>query len=136
MFEQTNAQMEQVLNPMFKAQGTMLDHFARIADFQVEALKQYSELSIENLRAMQGIHDPQSLQDYVTKQMDVAKSLGEKVSADVNEFVNLNRGFAEELQKSTQESVTTAEPQPAKKPTRRQESKKGAASGSTTETSS
>ncbi|SEO97235.1 TIGR01841 family phasin [Aquisalimonas asiatica] len=111
MFEKTNAQVEQMLNPVRKAQSSMLDHVARLADFQVEAVKHYSELSIDNLRALKDINDPQSLQAYVTKQTEVAKSLGEKVTADMNEFVKINRGFAEELQKLAQDGVTAASEQ-------------------------
>lgn len=111
MFEKTNAQVEQMMNPVRKAQSTMLDHVARIADFQVEAVKHYSALGIDNLRALKDINDPQSLQAYVTKQTDVAKSLGEKVSADMNEFVKINRGFAEEMQKLAQDGVTAASEQ-------------------------
>ena len=114
MFEKTNSQMEQVLNPMRKAQGTMLDHFAKVADFQVEAMKHYSDLSIQNLRALKDVNDAQSLQAYVSKQTEVAKSLGEKVSADVSEFVKLQRGFAEEMQKLAQDGVANATPEAVK----------------------
>ncbi|MFV8835482.1 TIGR01841 family phasin [Aquisalimonas sp.] len=111
MFEKTNTQFEQMLNPVRKAQSTMLDHVARITDFQMEAVKHYSELGIDNLRALKDVNDPQSLQAYVTKQTEVAKSLGEKVTADMNEFVKINRGFAEQLQKLAQDGVTAASEQ-------------------------
>lgn len=135
MFEKTNAQVEEMMNPLRKAQNTMLDHVARIADFQVEAVKHYSELSIDNLRALKDINDPQSLQAYVTKQTDVAKSLGEKVTADMNEFVKINRGFAEEMQKLAQDGVTAASEQ-AKQQTKQAVSAVENASADTTKDSS
>ena len=114
MFDKTNSQMAQVLTPIREAQGKMLDHVAKVADFQVEAMKHYSELSLGTLRAIAEIKDPQSLQAYVSKQTEVSKSLGEQITADLNQLVKINRGFAEDMQKLTQKSVTTASEQAKK----------------------
>lgn len=114
MFEKTSSQMAQALNPIREAQGKMLDHFAKIADFQVEAMKHYSELSLGTLRAMAEIKDPQSLQAYVSKQTEVSKSLGEQLTTDMNQLVKINRSFTEDMQKLTQQSVTTASEQAKK----------------------
>lgn len=117
MFDKTSTQMTQFLNPLLNAQGKVVDHVAKIADFQVEAVKNYSELSFGTLRALTEVKDPQSLQAYVTKQTEVAKSLGERVTADMNELVKINRSFAEDLQKMTQQNVSNATEQ-AKKATK------------------
>lgn len=114
MFEKTSSQMTQALTPVREAQGKVLDHVAKVADFQVEAMKHYSDLGLSTLRALAEVKDPQSLQAYVSKQTEVTKSLGEQISADLNQFVKINRGFAEEIQKLTQQSVTTASEQAKK----------------------
>lgn len=105
IFDKTASQMQQFVEPLQQAQSKLVEHASRMADVQVAAFKQYSDLGMDSMQALTEIQDAQSLQAYVTKQTEVAKNLGERLTTDVNEFVKINRGLAEDMQKLAQENV-------------------------------
>ena len=105
IFDKTASQMQQFVEPLQQAQSKLVEHASRMADVQVAAFKQYSDLGMDTMQALTAIQDAQSLQAYVTKQTEVAKGVGERLTTDVNEFIKINRGLAEDMQKLAREHV-------------------------------
>ncbi|MCC5812637.1 MAG: phasin family protein [Ectothiorhodospiraceae bacterium] len=108
MLSQSNAQLEQAMQPARKLQSAMVNHVAKVTDFQMEALKGYSELGLDDLRALQQVQDGNSLQAYVSRHAELMKTISEKMSGDMQTLMQLQRSFGEEVQKLTQEGVEKA----------------------------
>ncbi len=108
MLSQSNAQLEQAMQPARKFQSAVVNHMAKVTDFQMEALKTYSELGLDELRALHKVEDGDSLQAYVSKHTELMKAVSEKLSGDMTTLMQMQRGFGEELQKLAQESLEKA----------------------------
>ncbi len=126
LFSRTTGQMEQALLPARRLQQLMVEHTARLADFQLQSLKNYSEMGIDQWRALQDVKSPEDLQALLTRNTELVKTLSEKLSTDINELTSLHRLLGEELQKVTQDTFNgamedaageTMEPAAASKPT-------------------
>lgn len=107
MYNSMQEQFEKVAAPVRKFNHATIDHMAKMMDFNLTTMRNYSEVFIEQLRAAQTVTDPKSLQAYITAQGEAAKSLGEKVAKDTNELVELQRGFVEQVQKLSEEGMAT-----------------------------
>jgi len=107
-FNKSGFQIENFTAPARKLNSLMVEHLAKVSEFQMEAAKSYADLSVEQMRAMTEITDAKSLQDFVSNQSRVAKVLGEKVTEDVNTLTGFGKDLTAELQKLTQENVETA----------------------------
>jgi phasin family protein len=107
IFVSAQEQFDKLAAPARKFNNVTLDHMAKLVDYQISMFRSYSEVAIEQMRAMQTVSDSQSLQAYVNAQGEAAKSLSEKVAKDTTELVELQRGYAEEVQKLGEESVAT-----------------------------
>ncbi len=105
LFGKSTAQLEDLIAPARKFQGLVVDHFTKLADFQLDALRAYTDLGLEQLRAVKNVGDAKSFQDYVSSQSKVAKTVGDKVTKDVNTLAALNKDFTAEVQKLAQENV-------------------------------
>ncbi|SEP71680.1 phasin family protein [Ectothiorhodospira magna] len=106
-FNGSQEQFEKFVAPARKFNNATLDHVAKLVEYQISLFRSYSEISIEQMRAMQTVTDPKSFQAYMTAQAEATKSLSEKVAKDANELVELQRGYAEEVQKLSEEGLAT-----------------------------
>ncbi|WP_200176585.1 phasin family protein [Ectothiorhodospira shaposhnikovii] len=106
-FNTSQEQLEKLAGPVRKFNNATLDHAAKLVEYQISMFRSYSEITIEQLRALQTVTDPKSLQAYVNAQAEATKSLSEKVAKDTNELVELQRGYAEEVQKLSEEGLAT-----------------------------
>jgi len=105
LFGKGTAQLEDLMVPARKFQGLLVDHFGKLADFQMDALRAYTDMGLEQLRAVKNIDDAKSFQDYIAGQSKVAKTLSEKLSQDVNTLTALSKDFGAEVQKLAQENT-------------------------------
>lgn len=106
LFSKANHQIEDIMQPARRLQGTVVEHMAKMTDFQLDTLRSYSELGLKELRALQDVNDPQSLQQYMTQHADLLRTFSEKMSSDMNELVRLQRHFAEDLQQVGREGAS------------------------------
>ncbi|MFP4080942.1 MAG: phasin family protein [Ectothiorhodospira sp.] len=107
LFDKTQEQFNALSEPVRKFNNVTLDHMAKMVDYQISMFRGYSEVAIEQMRAMQTVHDPKSLENYLKAQGEAARSLSEKLARDTNELVELHRGYSEEMQKLGEESLAT-----------------------------
>ena len=107
MFNSMQDQMEKLAAPVRKFNNATIDHMSKLVDYNLTTMRNYSEVAIEQVRALQTVSDPKSLQAYINAQGEAAKSLSEKVAKDANELVELQRGFAEQVQKLSEEGLAT-----------------------------
>ncbi|WP_200178504.1 phasin family protein [Ectothiorhodospira mobilis] len=107
LFDKTQEQFNAMAEPVRRFNNVTLDHMAKLVDYQISMFRGYSEVAIEQMRAMQTVHDPKSLEAYLKAQGEAAKSLSEKLARDTSELVELHRGYSQEVQKLGEESLAT-----------------------------
>lgn len=107
LFTKSTAQLASLTAPAKKLNALAVDNFEKLAQFQLENAKAYTDLSVEQLRAALDVNDAKSLQAFVSNQQKVAKTVGEKLTADAQTLAALGKQFATEVQKLAQENVAT-----------------------------
>lgn len=105
IINKTNAQLASLTAPAKKLNSLALANFEKLAQFNLENAKAYTDLSIEQLRSALEVNDAKSLQAYVGAQQKVATSVGEKIAKDAAVLADLSKQFAAEVQKLAQEQV-------------------------------
>jgi len=96
-----------MMAPVQQFNTMMLDHTAKLVEFQVSAIKTYSDLGMQQMRAMAGIKDVDTLQSFVSSQSSMVKALSEKMNSDANTLVNFSKDFSDDVQKLAQNSAST-----------------------------
>lgn len=107
-FSNSGAQFENWTAPARKLNSLIVNHLAKVSEFQLEAAKSYTDLSVEQLRSMTSVSDPKSFQDFVSSQSKVAKTLAERVNRDASTLAGFGKDLTAELQKLAQENVAAA----------------------------
>lgn len=112
---QFNEQIEKFVGAPARAFADLsINHVESLVSAQIEAVKAYTDLGIRQARTALDIKEPQDVQKYVQGQQEVAKELGERVKGDAEKVVALNKKFAEEAQKLSQQSAQNVQQGAAK----------------------
>ena len=106
ILDKANAQFAELLNPAKKFNSLVVENLEKLASFQLDAAKSYSDLGLQQLRAALEVSDAASLQAYVSNQQKVAETVGKKLTEDANTLAALSKDFGAEVQKLAQENVT------------------------------
>ena len=103
---QVNEQFEKFFGGPARAFADLtINHVEAMVNTQVEASRAYADLGMKQIRTALEIKQPQDVQGYIQGQQTVAKELGERLKGDAEKVVDLNRKFAEEAQKLSQQSA-------------------------------
>ncbi|MFD2190592.1 phasin family protein [Pistricoccus aurantiacus] len=104
--EKANQQFESVFaGPARAYTNMMLDYAEKLVSAQREALQVYSELSFHQARAALEIKSPSDFRSYVEEQQKVTKEASERLKADADKVVSINRDFMQQSRELTQEAT-------------------------------
>lgn len=122
-FNQITEQFTKAFEPVRAFAGLNVDHFEKLAKFQVEAAKAYTDLGIAQVRESLQVGDAKSLQDYVARQKDVAETVTKRVNDDAQKLAEFGQAYTEEATKLVEQNV--GQVKAAAKPATRKSTPKG-----------
>lgn len=104
IFDTMSKQQETLMATVQKLNQLAVAKVEKLTALQMNALRGYSDLSIQNLKELVEINNPQALQAYLGKQNESVKSVGEKLVADAKAVAEVGVEYSQEAQKITQDS--------------------------------
>ena len=102
-----NAFAEQTKNmyaPMRKMNALMVENMEKMTDFQIEALKSYSKMGVNQLKNATEIKDAESVRDFTASQAELMSTLSKKVLEDAKSMADMTMEFKQEVEKIVEES--------------------------------
>lgn len=118
-----SAQTKQMFEPMRKINSLMLNNMEKMTQYQLEAMKRYSQMGTERIRSATEIQDAESLRDFGTKQAEMMNELSQQMQEDARVMSEMSLQFKSEMEKmfsdvgqqtSDQAKAATKDDQPAK----------------------
>ncbi|WP_435103818.1 phasin family protein [Arhodomonas sp. AD133] len=103
-------QFQNAGEPMRRFAELSLTQAEKLAHFQLDASRAYVDLGIEQLRAATSVRDVRGLQDYVSRQQEVASTVGRRLTDDVETLAGMGKDFSEAAGKLAQENVDAVRP--------------------------
>ncbi|HXH04376.1 MAG TPA: TIGR01841 family phasin [Candidatus Competibacteraceae bacterium] len=77
----------------------------KLSALQLASLNYYADLSLQQLKEVLAVQNPQSLQVYLVGQSERARAVGEKVLTDAKQLIRLGLEFHSEAQRVAQDSL-------------------------------
>ena len=102
------AQAEKFIAPMQEFARLSLSNSERLYTLQLEIAQSYIDLGVGQLQALTEVKDAESLQVFVTKQVEVAKNMSEKLIVDAQAVAQLGNEFNTETQALARDSLNAA----------------------------
>ncbi|MDQ2697012.1 MAG: TIGR01841 family phasin [Pseudomonadota bacterium] len=85
----------------------------KVVKLQLASLQSYTDLVIANLKAAVEVQDVEGLKDYLTRQGELAKAVGEKLVQDAKDLTEVGNQFNADATRIVQNSVNAVAKQAA-----------------------
>lgn len=108
LYDNVSKQQENLVATVQKLNRLAVANVEKLVALNMDTLRNYSDLSLNSLKALVEVKTPEALQAYLGKQGEVIKSVGEKLVADAKVVAELGVEFNQQAQKITQESFQAA----------------------------
>ena len=99
MMDAFNAQTRQMFEPMRKINSLMLNNMEKMTQYQLEAMKRYSQKGTERIRSATSIQDAESLRDFGTQQAEIMNELSQQMQEDARAMGEMSLQFKTEMEK-------------------------------------
>jgi len=99
--------------PLVKANKLLIENIEKVLLFQMNALKSYFDIGVNQLRAAAEITDLQSLQDFCKRQAEIAQTLQCKLMNDTRILSAMTAGFRAEMEGLTRNTLEQTLPKAA-----------------------
>ncbi|GAB3348926.1 MULTISPECIES: phasin family protein [Chromohalobacter] len=104
MFSAFSEQTRGFFEPMRKFNGLMLDNMERMTEYQLDAMKRYSQLGVERMRAASEVKDAEDARDFTTQQADMLNSLSKQMLEDARAMADISLKFKADLEEMMSET--------------------------------
>ncbi len=109
MYEQLLAQLteqsQKFAEPVSEITSLTVDYIEKLSQFQVNAVKSYTDLGMDQLKNAADIKDAESLQAFIQKQTEVASSVSKKIAEDAQTLAKMGEVFANDIQALAQKDL-------------------------------
>ncbi|MDQ2696821.1 MAG: phasin family protein [Pseudomonadota bacterium] len=113
VFVNVNKQVQNALAPVVQVNRVAVANLEKLVEFQLQTLPSYVELGLGQLKAAAEVTEPQALQAFYASQVEVARTLRQKLVADSKALAKLGNDFVAEVSALARESVAKAAPEAA-----------------------
>lgn len=99
MMDAFNAQTRQMFEPMRKINSLMLNNMEKMTQYQLEAMKRYSQMGTERLRSASDVEDAEGLRDFGAQQAAMMNELSQQMQEDARVMSEMSLEFKAEMEK-------------------------------------
>jgi len=105
MMDAFNVQTRQMFEPMRKVNSLMLNNMEKMTQYQLEAMKRYSQMGTDRMRSASEIEDADSLREFAAKQSEMLNELSQQMQEDAKTMGEMSMEFKTEMEKLFSEAT-------------------------------
>lgn len=105
LLSQLTEQSQKFAMPVNEITTLTVGYIEKLSQFQVNAVKSYTDLGMDQLKNAAEIKDAESLQAFIQKQKDVASSVSQKIAEDAQTLAKMGEVFATDIQSLAQKDL-------------------------------
>ncbi|MGQ4879511.1 phasin family protein [Billgrantia sp. LNSP4103-1] len=99
MLDEFNQQTRRFFEPMRKLNSLMLGNMEKMTEYQLEALKRYSQMGTERMRSASELRDAQDIQNFGAQQVEMMSELSRQMMEDAQALGEMSQQFRSELER-------------------------------------
>ncbi|GEM76212.1 phasin family protein [Vibrio sagamiensis] len=109
-FKTFSEQTEKNLEPYFKFNKLITKNVEVLTELQLNAARTYSEVGLNQIKAVSEIKDVTSLASFNSQQLGVLTKLSQQMMDDSNKLQTIAKEFKEDVEQLTSENLKTVTP--------------------------
>ena len=108
--EQMQQQMGKFGEPARQISSSVLDHWTKVAEYQMDMARRYTDFAFGQMREASGVQSPEELQSYLHKSSEAARLTGDSLAKDVRTLAEMNHAMTTEVQQVVRDSAANLAP--------------------------
>ncbi|SEI56306.1 phasin family protein [Allopseudospirillum japonicum] len=101
-------QAKTMYTPLRKINALLLENMEKMTDFQLDALRSYSQMGVNQLKGASELKDAESMREYTSTQAEMMSTVSKKVLEDAKTMAEMAVEFKQEVEKIMEEARSTA----------------------------
>ncbi|WP_419810977.1 phasin family protein [Bacterioplanoides sp.] len=101
-------QAKTMYSPMSKFNSLFVENMEKMTEFQLNAIKSYADLSLEQMKKASEIKDADTMRTFSASQAEVASSLNKKIMDDAKAMSDMAMDFKSQVETLMEEARTSA----------------------------
>ncbi|MGL6261820.1 phasin family protein [Vibrio sp. WXL103] len=110
LFKTFTDQTEKTLEPYFKFNQLMTKNVEVVTELQLNAVRAYSDLGLEQMKAAANVKDVASLTAFSSQQLTTLTKFSQQLMDDSAKLQSIAKEFKEDVEKLTSENLKTVTP--------------------------
>ena len=98
LYTMTNVLFAQFFDPARRYNALVFDNFGKVAEFQLDSLRSYTDIGLRPLREALRVNDGEGFQRLMLSQNEAGHTLVAKFMADTQTLVGFGQTFGQEVQ--------------------------------------
>ncbi|TFH85928.1 phasin family protein [Billgrantia azerbaijanica] len=98
MMESFNEQTRQFFEPMRRLNSLLLGNMEKMTEYQLDAMKRYSQMGTERMRSATEIQDADDLREFGTQQAEMMNALSQQMMEDAKALSEMSLAFKNDLE--------------------------------------
>lgn len=94
--------------PMAKFNSMFVENMEKMTDFQLNAIKTYAEMGLEQMKSATDVKDADSLRTFTAAQAETVSALNKKIMEDAKAFSDMAMDFKTQVESIMEEARSTA----------------------------
>lgn len=103
-------QAKSFYDPLRKMNTLMVDNMQKMANFQMDAVKSYSQMSLSQAKNTVAVKDAEGFRDLSASQVELMTTFGKKIQEDTKTLTDMSMKFkveVEQLMKDARDQATS-----------------------------
>jgi phasin family protein len=101
-------QAKSMYSPLTKLNTLMVENIEKMTEFQLNSIKSYADLSIDQLKKASDVKDADSLRNFSSSQNEVAATVNKKIMEDAKSLADIANEFKSQIETVWKDSTTVA----------------------------
>ncbi len=94
--------------PLAKFNSMFVDNMEKMTDFQLNAIKTYAEMGLEQMKGAADVKDADSLRTFTSAQAETVSAINKKIMEDAKAFSDMAMEFKTQVESIMEEARSTA----------------------------
>lgn len=101
-------QAKSMYAPMAKFNSAIVGNVEKLTEFQLNAIKSYAEIGLDQMKKATEVKDAESLRTYTAAQAETVTALNKKIMEDAKALSDMAMEFKAQVESLVEEARTTA----------------------------
>lgn len=102
---------EKSISPMVKFNKLMAKNIEQLTELQLNAVRAYSELGVDQVKAAAEVKDATSLAAFNSQQLNTIAKVSEQISEDSKKIQDIAKEFKDELDNMVSDNIKESKPE-------------------------